>query len=102
MDESERSPADELAAVKEKRVRKAVARERRVLWECGLKGLREGKGLTQGDVAKAVGLSKGGYCEIERGCDPLLTTAVKLCMFFGKRATELWVRRDVTREKGDE
>lgn len=72
-------------------------------WNCCLRRLREELGLSLDDVAKAVGMSKAGYWELEKGGDPMLTTAHKLSEFFGKTTCDIWRRRDIDQEeKGDE
>lgn len=63
-------------------------------WNCSLRRLRDELGLSLDDVANAVGMSKAGYWEIEKGGDPMLSTAHKLAKFFGKATCDIWRRRD--------
>lgn len=46
--------------------------------------------LTQGDVAKATGLSESCLCKIEKGREPLVSTAFVIADFYGKEVTEIW------------
>jgi len=65
----------------------------RRVWECRLRTIRTGLGLTQREVAAAVGLSAAGYNAIEtHGTDPMLSTAVTICEFFGVKQEEAWTK----------
>lgn len=46
--------------------------------------------LSMRDVAEAVGLSISSYFQIEHGGDPMLTTATRIAVFFGKSVDDLW------------
>jgi DNA-binding XRE family transcriptional regulator len=82
------TPAQILAQWKAKNSAPAVVRR---IWKCNLRELRTALGLSQRDVANAVGLSCAGYHQIETcGNDVYLSTCVKLSEFFGKPITEIW------------
>lgn len=70
-------------------------------WNCCLRRLREELGLSLDDVANAVGMSKAGYWGLEQGGDPMLTTAHKLCKFFGKVSCDIWRLRDLPCPESD-
>lgn len=55
--------------------------------------MREGLRLSIKDVATAVGMTQSGYCVIEHGTDPLLSTARTIATFFGKSVEELWPKK---------
>jgi DNA-binding XRE family transcriptional regulator len=85
------SPAEKLAKSKAKFPKKPPVVRR--VWNCNLRELREALGLTQRDVAAAVGLSAAGYHQIETcGNDVCLSTCVKLSKFFGKPILEIWTK----------
>jgi DNA-binding XRE family transcriptional regulator len=46
--------------------------------------------LSFDEVAKALKLSRTAYWQIEKGGDPMLTTALRIAAFYGKPVTELW------------
>jgi transcriptional regulator with XRE-family HTH domain len=45
--------------------------------------LRFRRGVTQGEISKATGLSRGTLSNLERGSDPSAPTALKLAQFYG-------------------
>lgn len=82
------TPAEKLAQSKPPRPEPKHARR---VWHCRLNELRTELGLSQRDVALAVGMSRGGYCQAENwGDDVKLTTALKLSEFFGVPIAEIW------------
>lgn len=84
------SPAEKLAKSKRTRTGQEPRACRRV-WRCNLRELRTSLGLTQREVAAAVGLSCAGYHQIETcGNDVYLSTCVKLAEFFAKPILEIW------------
>lgn len=56
-----------------------------------LRKLRIRKGLTQREVAQAVGLDQGHYCRIERGEQVSPDSAAAIAGYFGKAITELHI-----------
>ena len=84
------TPAEKLAAKLRKNPHVApLAADRAAI--CHLVEARNQLGLTQADVAKAVGISVGYICYMENGLRlPTLLLAVKLARFYGKKVEELW------------
>jgi len=66
---------------------------RKAVWDCHIRDVRERLDLTLDDVAESVGITKAGLSVIERGSDPLLTTARKLAAFYGMTTDALWVAK---------
>lgn len=61
-----------------------------------LKEIRLEKGLSQGDVAKAIGISRSAYSNYEQGIrEPSLAILVKICDFFDVSADYLLGRVDI-------
>jgi putative transcriptional regulator len=57
-----------------------------------LRELREERGLTQEELAKALGVTRQTIIAIERGkYDPSLRLAFKIARFFGKRIEEVFM-----------
>jgi putative transcriptional regulator len=57
-----------------------------------LRELREERGLTQEELAKALGVTRQTIIAIERGkYDPSLRLAFKIARFFGKRIEEVFI-----------
>lgn len=82
------SPAEKLAA---KKRRKLPTRSHPAgPMKCLLLKNRRELGLSTRDVATALPMSVAGYNRIERGHDPMLSTARKLAAFFGKTVEEIW------------
>lgn len=46
--------------------------------------------LSFDEVVKALKLSRTAYWQIEKGGDPMLTTALRIAAFYGKTVTDLW------------
>ena len=46
--------------------------------------------LSFDEVVNALGISRTAYWQIEKGGDPMLTTATKIATFYGKEVSELW------------
>lgn len=78
------SPAEELAASK------PLKKSKPAVWRCTIVERRKKLGLTIRDIGKAVGITDAAVSVIERGQDPMLTTARKLAAFFGVTVEELW------------
>ena len=78
------SPAEQLAASKTPKNSKSA------IWRCTIVERRKALGLTLRDVAEASGMTNAAVSVIERGQDPMLTTAKKLADFFGVTISELW------------
>lgn len=56
-----------------------------------LPSLRERRGMTQGDLAKAVGVSRQTVNSVERGrFEPSLSLALKLARYFGCPVEEIF------------
>ncbi|NJF24729.1 helix-turn-helix transcriptional regulator [Thermococcus sp. Bubb.Bath] len=57
-----------------------------------LRELREERGLTQEELAKALGVTRQTIIAIERGkYDPSLKLAFKIARFFGKSIEEVFI-----------
>jgi DNA-binding XRE family transcriptional regulator len=85
------SPAEELSKViQTQRPNRNTKPLRKKVWDCYVRVKRERLYLTLSDVAEAVGITKSALSVIERGSDPLLTTAYALAVFFGCSVNELW------------
>jgi DNA-binding XRE family transcriptional regulator len=57
---------------------------------CKVKELRKSLGLTQQDVALAVGVTRPTVWAAERGWEITLTTALAVARFFGRPVEEIW------------
>lgn len=88
-----KSRAELLAEAKAKSS-KSLPPVRRQKWICQLRAIREKLGLTQRDVAAAVGMSAAGYHQLENGTDPQLSTATEVANFFDVEIRELWQPRE--------
>jgi DNA-binding XRE family transcriptional regulator len=86
------TPAEELASRKQrKRPKRNNGKEpRKVVLSCAVRDRREALNLSLRDVAAGVGLSISGLHAIEYGCDVQMTTALRLCKFFGCQQCDLW------------
>jgi DNA-binding XRE family transcriptional regulator len=87
------SPAEKLA--KKKPWRRAPRNSkyvRKITWVCRLREIREALRLSLDDAALGIGLSKTAYWQLEQGTDPMLTTASRVAMFFGRTMNEIWVK----------
>ncbi len=80
------TPAQRLAAKKPKRP--PNARHGKLC--CRLRELRTALGLTQQEVAEAVGISQGGLSFLENNGEPALTTAINLSIFYQAAITDIW------------
>jgi putative transcriptional regulator len=57
-----------------------------------LRELREGRGLTQEELAKALGVTRQTIIAIEKGkYDPSLRLAFKIARFFGVKIEDIFV-----------
>lgn len=56
-----------------------------------LRKIREARGLSQAEVALAVGLSQSAYCKIEQGARAQADNAEKISQFFGGAVNEIHV-----------
>jgi DNA-binding XRE family transcriptional regulator len=90
-----KSPADILASKKQWRRQPCNKRPapRKSHWMCRIREVRESKRLAMRDVAKAVDMSVTTLFQIEKGTDPMLSTAMKLAAFFAMDVVELWAAR---------
>jgi DNA-binding XRE family transcriptional regulator len=87
------TPAEKLASKRKPRKARGNANPvRKRIWNCKLRTVRQSLNLGIHKVAKAIGISGAGLSEIERGTDPILSTAKKLADFYGKTIDELWER----------
>jgi transcriptional regulator with XRE-family HTH domain len=82
------TPAEQLSQAKPRRTRKLTNHPR--VWQCAVRRERERLRLSLDEVSEAVGMSKCGLWQVERGSDPMLTTAWKLAHFFGFPIADLW------------
>ncbi len=82
--EDDMTPAEQLAADKPHRARRAAT------WVCRLRDERKRLGLTLREVSERVGMWLGTLADIERGSEPALTTARKLAAFYGMSVESLW------------
>lgn len=87
------SPAQKLAKSKPTRKLRSLAVKRQAPWVCLITAMRHDLRISLDDVAKATGISKTALWQIEHGTDPMLTTAHKLAVFFGKTFDQLWSRQ---------
>lgn len=81
------SPAEKLAA---RTGCKPPSSNRPAVWNCLLREKRRRLGLRLVQVAEACGVSVPALSQIERGSDPLLTSARRIASFFGVPVEELW------------
>jgi DNA-binding XRE family transcriptional regulator len=89
-----KSPAQRLAeTVRRERPARNKSPQRKAVWDCHIRDMRERLELTLDDVAEAVGITKAGLSVIERGSDPMLTTARKLAVFYGMPIDALWITK---------
>jgi DNA-binding XRE family transcriptional regulator len=85
------TPAEKLASKRRPRKSRGnVNPVRKRVWNCSLRAVRQSLSLAIHEVAKATGMSVAGLSEIERGTDPMLSSATKLAAFYGKTVDELW------------
>lgn len=82
------TPAEKLSQSKPSKTLKPTNHPR--VWRCAVRSERERLRLSLDEVAEAVGMSKCGLWQVERGSDPMLTTAWKLAAFFGMPIDDLW------------
>lgn len=87
------TPAEILAANKprQRAPRNKVQRVAKV--ECRCRVLRERLKLSLRDVAEATGLSVSGLFAVEHGGDVQMTTALRLCEFYGRKLSQLWLAK---------
>lgn len=89
---SKESPAQRLARLKYQSpgVLQETAASRSVKFDCRVREARMTLGLSQIDVAAALGLHQPTYWRIESGCGIGLERALRVAEFFGKPVEELW------------
>lgn len=87
------TPAEKLAKEKPRRKLREKPYERTSHWHCGITRLRHELRISLDDVADAIGISKTTLWQIEHGTDPMLTTAMKLSVFFGRPIESMWTER---------
>lgn len=90
MSKKQPTPAEILAAKKPRRKLRSKPYVRKTAWLCRITELRHELRISLDDVAKEVGISKTALWQIEHGTDPMLTTAHKLAVFFGKCIEDIW------------
>lgn len=83
------TPAEKLAAAK-RSTGDVTAKRAGVPFVCRLEVVRAQLGLTQTEVADAIGMNVVFYGNIERGKSITLTTAIRIARFYGKPVEELW------------
>lgn len=86
------TPAEKLSSQKQrKRPKRNTGKgPRKAVLSCAVRARREALNLSLRDVAAGVGLSVSGLHAIEYGCDVQMTTALRLCKFFGCQQGDLW------------
>lgn len=86
------SPAVKLAKSKQRQrpPRNTAKVQRKSPVVCHCRKRRQDLNLSLRDVAEATGLSIAGLHAIEHGGDAQMTTAFKLCDFYGVGLGELW------------
>jgi DNA-binding XRE family transcriptional regulator len=88
------TPAETLASKKVRKPRNGcVNPQRKRVWNCRIRELRNKLGLSIHEVAKEISMTVAGLSEIERGANPQLSTARTLAEFYGKTTDELWPTR---------
>lgn len=83
------TPAEELS----KKLASSKATHRKRTWRTTLLSRRIALGLSQRDVAKAIGVSDASICLAEKGIDLRLGSAMALAKFFGCTVEQLWTER---------
>lgn len=88
------TPAEKLAASRPRKrePRNLKPYKRKVSWNCRCRDVRMDLRLSFDEVVKALKLSRTAYWQIEKGGDPMLTTALRIAAFYGKPVTELWIK----------
>lgn len=61
-------------------------------WAPTLREVRNSLGLSLYDVKQATGIAESAMSRIERGTDPMLSTALKLAVYYGRPVEVLWPR----------
>jgi predicted transcriptional regulator len=86
------SPAERLAANKQRKrpKRNSGIGPRTIKLRCTARAMRESLNLSLRDVATSVGISVSGLHAVEYGCDVQITTALRLCEFYGCGLESLW------------
>jgi DNA-binding XRE family transcriptional regulator len=84
------SPAQQLAASKNGKVRRVGHKRPGFVWKCNLGRERAKLGLSSYDVAEAVGVRHQTILNAESGCDTHLSTARKIADFFGVAIEAMW------------
>lgn len=89
------TPAEKLASSRpiKREPRNLKPYKRKVTWRCECRSVRMGLRLSFDEVVKALKLSRTAYWQIEKGGDPMLTTALTIAAFYGKTVTELWPKK---------
>lgn len=87
-----KSPADKLVANKQRKrkPRNHAAPKRNAPFHCAIRERREALNLSLRDVADALSMSIAGLHAIEHGSDPMLSTAFRLCVFYGVEINKTW------------
>jgi len=85
------TPAETLSKTKQRsRPPRNKAKERSSPVVCHCREKRNGLNLSLRDVSEATGISVAGLHAIEHGGNVEMTTAFKLCEFYGCSLMELW------------
>ena len=89
------TPAERLAKTspRKREPRNLKPYKRKVTWRCQCRAVRMELRLSFDEVVKALKLSRTAYWQIEKGGDPMLTTALRIAAFYGKPVTDLWKRK---------
>jgi DNA-binding XRE family transcriptional regulator len=92
------TPAEKMAQDKKNRVgqeRQGRWRtSRQVIFNCKIREMREGLGLSTRDVAKGADISHVNVTMAESGYGVNLHTAMKLARFFGNKIEDIWAVRE--------
>lgn len=88
------TPAEKLAKAKNRKKKtpwgERTKEKRPTLFATGAKELRTELGLTQTEVAEAIGTTTSSIISAEMGFDMYLSTALKLAAFYGRTVEQIW------------
>jgi DNA-binding XRE family transcriptional regulator len=92
------TPAEKMAQDKKNRVgqerQERWRMSRQVIFNCKIREMREGLGLSSRDVGKGAGVGHVNVTRAESGYGVNLHTAMKLAKFFGKKIEDIWSLRE--------
>lgn len=83
---SKLTPAQQLA----QSLKAKETNDEKVVLHCEIRTLRDEAGLTQQDVARAVGTNSAAIGNVEAGSPPRLDIALRLAAFFGCEVEKIW------------